>query len=273
MLRLQTALPTLMLVNACVAPQPPEITGAVAEEEFRSSLVDGDYLLRIRTPPDLDESGSYPLIIQLDPTFVGLRQFDWTAGLVSTYAASGEWPEAVVVGVDYPDPFTRERDYRPPEPPDPAFGGEGADRFYRVLRDEILPYLQDTLPVAADRRLLVGHSNGGVFGWYTAFRHTPPEAPLFVGVLAADTGLEEVMFTYERWHAERADNLPIALFATHALYNGAGQKIVHDAMAARLRARGYSDLRFTDELLETDHGGAVRLSYEPGLAFLLKEAP
>jgi hypothetical protein len=64
--------------------------------------------------------------VPLDPTFVGLEQFATSAGLVSQMAAEGRAPEAIVLGVDYRDPYTRLRDYVAPEPIDPAFGGDGA---------------------------------------------------------------------------------------------------------------------------------------------------
>jgi hypothetical protein len=138
----------LLLLLGC-ADDPPPTTGEVSEQPFSSEVVEDDYLLRVRLPPEGD--GPFPLILQLDPTFVGLQQFALSAGFVSQHAAAGDWPEAGVVGVDYPDPFTRQRDYTPEEPLDPDFGNGGADAFDRVLRDEVLPHLQETLPVDPER--------------------------------------------------------------------------------------------------------------------------
>lgn len=255
---------------------PLPATGVQSVETFASAIMDDEYVLRIRLPPNYDAAAParYPLIIQLDPTFVGLEQYATTVGLVSQRAAEGVWPEAIVVGVDYHDPFLRERDYVPEEPPDPAFAGEGADRFYRVLRDEVLPYLEGEYRIDSFRRTLVGHSNGGVFAWYTTFRHAPPEPPLFSAVVAADAGLDEVMFTFERWHAARSSSLPVRLYASRAVYNGATQKITFEAMVERIRGRAYAGLELATEVLETDHGGALAPSYEAGLGFaLIGEAP
>jgi hypothetical protein len=260
----------LILLLGC-ADDPPPTTGSVTEQPFRSDVVDDDYLLRIRLPPEGD--GPFPLILQLDPTFVGLEQFALSAGFVSQHAADGDWPEAIVVGVDYPDPFTRERDYTPEEPLDPAFGNGGADAFYRVLRDEVLPHLQATLPVDPDRQILVGHSNGGVFGWYSTFRHDEGSPPLFAGVIAADAGIDEPLFTFERWHAERATDLPMYVYATHALYNGATQKVTFDALIERLQGRAYPSLQLEEAWLPTDHGGAVAPSIEGGLDWLFGVMP
>jgi pimeloyl-ACP methyl ester carboxylesterase len=263
------ALLGLALLGCSEGPLPA--TGTLTVETFTSAIVDDEYVLRVRLPPDYDEDpgASYPLIIQLDPTYAGLEEYDITVGLVSQRAADGEWPEAIVVGVDYHDPFLRERDYVPLTPPDPEFGGDGADRFYRVLRDEILPHLEAEYRIDAEQRILVGHSKGAVFAWYTAFRHAPPEPPLFHGVVAADSGLEEYLFTYERWHAERSDSLPIRLYASRAVYNGAGQQVVFEAMLERLD--GYAELELVSETLETDHGGAIVPSFEAGLAHALRQ--
>lgn len=266
------ALLGLALLGCSEGPLPA--TGTLTVETFSSVIVDDEYVLRVRLPPNYDEDPSvvYPLIIQLDPTYAGLEEYDITVGLVSQRAAAGDWPEAIVVGIDYHDPSLRERDYVPSvplTPPDPEFGGDGADRFYRVLRDEILPHLEAEYRIDAEQRILVGHSKGAVFAWYTIFRHAPPEPPLFHGVVAADAGFDEYLFTYERWHAERSSSLPIRLYASRAVYNGAGQKVVFEAMLGRLD--GYAELELVSETLETDHGGAIAPSFEAGLAHALQQ--
>ena len=263
----------LLLTGGC-ADEPYPATGELSVEDFDSAVVGDKYKLRVRLPPDYDESRLYPLVVQLDPTFARLQQYDITVGLVSHHAAEGEWPEAIVVGVDYDDPSLRERDYKLPDPPDVDFEGDGADRFHRMLAEELVPHLESTYAVDPARRYLLGHSNGGIFSWYAAFRHDPDEgSPLFAGVVAADNGYNEGLFTYERWHHERADDLPMKIFASHAAFNGAVQHVTFDAMIERLRGRQYPGLTLETEILETDHTGAVAPSYEHGLALLLGGAP
>lgn len=268
-MRLCRALCASLLVLSACAPSPPPTTGAVSAETFRSALLEDDYVLRLRLPPGYEDDPArrYPLVVQLDPTYAGLQEFATTAGLISQNAAPGvgRWPEAIVLGVDYPDPFTRERDYRLPNPPVPDYGGAGADLFYRALREEILPHIEARLRVDAQRRVLVGHSNGAVFTWYAALRHAPPLPTLFTGFVAADCGYDEVLFSYERLHAERTTSLPLRIYASRAAYNGAIQEITFSAFLQRLRGRAYPDLSLVSEVLETDHGGAIRPSFEHGL--------
>jgi pimeloyl-ACP methyl ester carboxylesterase len=261
----------LVLLGAC-KDRPLPATGELSVEPFSSDVVGDEYQLRIRVPPGYDADGDtmYPLVVQLDPTFAGLQQYDITVGLVSQNAEDGEWPEAIVVGVDYDDPSLRERDYALPDPPDEAFAGDGADLFYRMLAEELVPYLEDAHAINPTRRYVLGHSNGGIFAWYAAFRHDPAVGPpLFAGAVAADNGYKEELFTYERWHFERADDLPMRIYATRAAFNGAVQKVTFEAMIERLRDRGYAGLVLETDVLETDHGGAVWPSYESGLELLL----
>jgi len=263
------------LLGAC-GVEPLPATGTLTEETFHSEIVDDDYILRIRTPPGDDEGTlqPYPLVLQLDPTFNGLEEYAITVGLISQYASDGDWPEAIVVGIDYDDPSLRERDYVPVEPPDPAYEGEGADRFFQTLRDEIIPYLEERFSIDTARRYLVGHSNGGVFAWYAAFRHDPELGPpLLAGVVAADNGYNEVLFTFERWHAERSDDLPMKIYATRAAFNGAIQKVGFDELRGRLGGHNYETLDLQSNVLETDHKGAIWPSFEHGLELLLGDTP
>lgn len=264
------ALVATLTLAAC-GDKPWDTTGAVVVEHFHSATVDDEYVLRLRLPPGYEAGGDvrHPLVVQLDPTYAGLQEFEITTGLVSQHAADGDWPEAIVLGVDYPDPTTRERDYRVPDEPDPDYATGGADRFYAALRDDILPHVEAEHAIDAEHRVLVGHSNGGVFAWYAAFRHEDGEAPLFSGIVAADNGYDQQLFTLERWHAERADDLPLRMYVTHAMFNGAVQKRGFDWMRERLDSRDYPGLELETAELETDHEGAIWPSFEDGLEHTL----
>lgn len=258
------------LLVACDAPETWDATGTLTDETFSSNTLGEDLVLRIRIPPGASDDDAFPVVFQLDPTFAGLRQFERTVGLVSEHAAAGDWPEAVVVGIDTPDPWRRFELYSPDPPLDPDFAQDiGPDAFYAALRDEVIPHVDATLPVDPDHRILQGHSQGGVFTWYAAFRHEAGTPPLFAAHVAADNGYAEELFTLERWHAERATDLPIALFTSRATVNGPGQSIVFDAMIERLEGRGYPGLELQTAVYETDHSGAVVPSYTDGLAFAL----
>lgn len=266
-------LPSLGLV-LCACGAPPPETGARREQPLRSAVLQEDLILRLRLPPGYEREPSrrYPVVLQLDPTFGGLRQLDHTAGIVSDLEARGA-AETLVVGIDYAGPSQRFRDYDTPKAPEPGYGQEAADRFYRALRDEIIPAIDQSLRTSAERRYLFGHSLGGVFALYAAFRHDPAAPPLFAGIVANDAGINQELFTYEGYHAARSRSLPLRLYRAYATYNGWQQELTQRWMTERLAGRGYQGLRSEVRAYETDHGGVIAPGYADGAAFVLGGAP
>jgi enterochelin esterase-like enzyme len=260
------------VVGACASDGPLPATGNLTTEVFASPTLGDDLLLRIRTPPDVDPNGAYPVVFVLDPTFAGDQKYDRTVGMISAHEADGIWPETLVVGLDYDEPSKRFRDYTPTLPLAEDFSNpEGADRFYAALRDDVVPHLDATLPVDPTSRVLAGHSNGGSFAWYATLRHREG-APLFAGVIAADSGMPEWIFTLERWHAEQSADLPVRLYAARAEDSGVFQEATYDEIVRRLNGRGYPNLALRYDAFDTDHGGVVTPALEAGLGFTLAEA-
>lgn len=258
----------LLVAAACDAPVP-EVTGDQRDEIFHSDVLDDDFVLRVRTPPDLDRDGAYPVVFQLDPTFAGLDELAITAGHISAREADGTFPPTIVVGLDYRDPSTRFRDYVEPSELSPAYDSDHVDAFYRALRDEIVPHVHASLPVDPERRFLVGHSLGGLVALYAAFRHDPAEASLLAGVVVNDPTYGPYHFTWESWHAARSSSLPLRMYRAIALQDGPIQQIQHGWMNDRLAERAYEALASKHEEFATDHGGVVRPGFEAGLDFVL----
>jgi predicted alpha/beta superfamily hydrolase len=265
-------LPTLVVAAACTADAPLPATGTPTTEVLSSPTLGDDLLLRIRTPPDVDPDGAYPVVFVLDPTFAGGQKYDRTVGMVSAHEADASWPDTIVVGLDYDDPNKRFRDYTPTLPlADDFSNADGADRFYAALRDDVLPHVDETLPVDPTFRVLQGHSNGGSFVWYATLRHRDDTPPLFAGAIAADSGIPEWIFTMERWHAEQSGDLPVRLYVARAVDNGRFQEATYDEVVARLTGRGYPGLAHQYDAFDTDHGGVVTPAFEAGLQFTLGE--
>jgi hypothetical protein len=250
-------------------PGPLPSTGSRSVEAFDSVVLGERFLLRVRLPPsyELDPERSYPLLVQLDPTFAGLRQLDYTLGFLSEMERSGEAPESIVVGLDYPEPFDRFRDYPIDDPLDPELEGEGADQLYKVLRDELLPHLDATLRARPTERYLVGHSLGGAFALYAAFRREP-EGPLFTGLLANDPTYGPSHLELEARLAEQTEEQPLRLYRAAAVDNGPVHLLAHRWITERLAGRAYRGLEFHQEVFDTSHGGIIPLGTESGLRFL-----
>jgi predicted alpha/beta superfamily hydrolase len=88
-----------------------------------------------------------------------------------------ETPEnfPLIVAIGYPEarayPKERVRDYTIAVEGDEE-GGGGAEPFYRFICETVKPFVEKTYRVDTARQTLCGHSHGGLFVLYVAFRHT-----------------------------------------------------------------------------------------------------
>lgn len=102
----------------------------------------------------------YPVVYVLD----GVDQSGHTAAAVAELAASGGFPEAIVVGVANAGVAGRKRDLTPPgmRQDESAAATGRSDRFLRFLRVELIPAVEREFG-GSGRRVLAGNSRGGLF--------------------------------------------------------------------------------------------------------------
>jgi len=257
------------ILAGCEAGPLPE-TGTRISEVFHSDLLGEDLKLIYRLPPDYESrpGETFQAVYQLDPTFVGLRQMDFTAGYVSAMEEAGEIDSTIVIGIDYAGANQRFRDFEMPDDLTQEFDGDGIDIFYKVVRDEIVPHVEGKVRASGIDRTLVGHSLGGRFALYSAFRYEPAD-PLFTRIVANDSTYCEELFAMERWLSEKVDDADMRLFMAMALWNGPQHKLSHDWLFGRLAGRGYPSLMVEERQYDTDHGGVIGPGYEDGLRFVL----
>jgi predicted alpha/beta superfamily hydrolase len=127
-----------------------------------------DYVLYVHIPHACRDGGCEALYV-LD----GLAWLPTFAQLDDELSARRRIRPLILVGVGYRDAFNtgdlRKKDFTPPFGRQPNRTG-GADAFLEVLRDEIIPYAEEHLPIAPGRRGLAGHSYAGLFAAYTLAR-------------------------------------------------------------------------------------------------------
>ena len=189
----------------------------VDERHFASA--DGKRLYRVDVaiPVGQPPEGGWPAFVMLDGNalFETLRPAD--LALV---------PGAAIVGIGY-DPMPRRdvdartQDYTPPfpaddpvNPADPEPEAGGADIFLTLLADYILPSLSSDFGLDPARRMLWGHSYGGLFALNTLFKqpdlfrsyyaispsvrwHAPLILELEAGSPRRASGVSEVALLYE----------------------------------------------------------------------------
>jgi predicted alpha/beta superfamily hydrolase len=160
----------LLLASAVATAQPAPASGDVVvgrREVVHSTILNEDrpILVSMPRPPATGAPPAaptrFPVMVLLD----GDWQFEHTVAAARFLAGNGLIPPIIVVGVMNVD---RGRDLMPH-----LVGGdfvEGpSDRFLDFLADELLPYVDRTYPTLP-YRLLVGHSNAGMFSLYALIR-------------------------------------------------------------------------------------------------------
>jgi predicted alpha/beta superfamily hydrolase len=128
---------------------------------LESAVLGEERTLVVRTPPGFDKNGSYTTVFVTDA--------EWNFELVASYldymSDNDIYPPMIVTGVIN---VNRNRDYIPRA--DRHFDDTGgADRFLAFTRDEWVPLMTKHYPTG-DRRVLLGHSFGGVITLYSLFR-------------------------------------------------------------------------------------------------------
>jgi predicted alpha/beta superfamily hydrolase len=104
---------------------------------------------------------SYPVVYVLD----GAAQSVHTAEAVERLAASGEFPEAIVVGIVNAGAEGRNRDLTPPGMRQDEESGSAtgrSDRFLQFIRAEVIPSVEREFG-GSGQRVLAGNSRGGLF--------------------------------------------------------------------------------------------------------------
>jgi len=105
--------------------------------------------------------------------------FAMTVDIVRHLQLGGYLPDMTIVGLGYratslgDTADRRLRDYTPTAPPsrqqESVLGVGGADRFLHVIEHDLLTSLEDRLPNPT-RRVLYGHSLGGLFALHASFQ-------------------------------------------------------------------------------------------------------
>jgi len=123
---------------------------------------------------------SYPVVYLLD----GDAHFYSVMGMIqqlSEVNMNRVFPEMIIIGISNTD---RTRDFTPTSDSlDYGNSGEG-ERFTAFLQKELIPYV-DSLYPTKPYRILIGHSDGGLFCINTLMNHTK----LFNGYIAIDPSL------------------------------------------------------------------------------------
>jgi predicted alpha/beta superfamily hydrolase len=231
----------------------------------------GDTLEITVVLPHAEEPAELSTVYVIDPIF-NLKPAAAAADMLGTFArlTGASFPPLAVVGIGYPahDPMSvmglRARDLTPtPDgfpseigaPPVP-FGFGGAERFLAAIVDEVIPKIEERLPVHQHGRTLLGHSFGGLFALYTLF-HRPEVFSNYLIVSPSIWWDNRVVLSFEeQWAKEHADlqaNVFLAVGDNEQVVGGTWKNESFSTEALKLLRQVDNLQELTDRLRRRDY--------------------
>ena len=192
----------------------------------------------------------------------------------------GGYEHAILVGFSYAkgekNINSRVRDYTPTSNPKWKFETGGAKAYLDFIKDEAIPFIEGQYRIDSDRRMIVGHSLGGLFGTYALLE----EPNLFADYILTSSSLwfhEEVIFDIEEKFYNTGKQLKGRIFfaigeTETPEINGGNNDMVGQqrAFANQLRSRNYEGLEVKDIIYEDGtHLTTYPIGLTEGLRWLL----
>lgn len=257
----------VLMLGVPVRAQMPVALPGTQQFDLVSDVNGQQYRLSVALPDGYaaDDTTRYPVLYLLDGHFAFPAAYSARALMDLT----GEVEDVILVGIGDgehalgPWFVNRFRDYTPSASPaadsstaaqyglplQAVRSGGGGD-FLRVMREEIIPYVDATYRTSDDRGLL-GHSLGGLFATYVLFE--APELFQRVGINSPSlwwNGGE--MFEMEASFAEEHDALPAHVFLSVGSEEGRSMVPPMEQLAEALRSRGYEGLTVEAVVFENE---------------------
>jgi predicted alpha/beta superfamily hydrolase len=283
-----------------MSPQPSTIL-ASETHLINSKLAGRDYRITISLPlgynaspgegwPFHDTPPRWPAVYVLDG--------NWYAGMVTDIIRPMAWcgstTDAIVVGIGYPegdDPveafrvsFTRRNlDLTPvrDEPEEQRMAAQqqrpvpsgDAGGFLQFIQHELIPWVEQTYRADPAKRVLLGHSYGGLFGAFALFEAPELFETLVIGSPTLAYG-DRYLFQREETFAKSSKPLPARVF----LYAAELEEFIDDTTltdtlrwSTILQSRGYEGLTVAQRIfLGLNHGEVAAPGFQAGLKFALR---
>jgi predicted alpha/beta superfamily hydrolase len=221
---------------------------------------------------------------------------NWYAGMVTGMIRPMAWcggtTDAIVVGIGYPesqDPmeafresFTRrDHDLTPVHDEAveqsmtkahkrPVPNGD-ASSFHRFIKDELIPFIEQTYRADPSRRILVGHSYGGLFALFGLFQTPDLFESMIIGSPTLSYG-NRFTFQQEEAFARGGRSLPVKIYLfVSELEEDLNDETLTDTLrlAAVLQGRGYARLSLVKRIFTDQNHCEVAA---PGIQWGLKSA-
>jgi predicted alpha/beta superfamily hydrolase len=233
----------------------------------------------------------YPVIYLTDANYF----FGMVTEMTRAMSWCGSTSDAIIVGIGYPE------DANPPEAWRDAIVGRnydftpvvdeetdvedskwlkrkvvtgGAPKFLQFIKQELIPVIEKEYPADPKKRVIAGHSLGGLFTAYALFT----EPTLFDTFLICSPSLymhDRLIFKLEEQYAKRHKRLSTKVYlSVGELEEGSSDTMVGDLvhLAARLQSRKHKSLTLRKEIFtDLNHCDVVAPGFQSGLKFALKK--
>ncbi len=258
--------------SAQTSAYPPVTIPGSEIRTMKSASTGRTYDLYIHKPADFGKDTDaaqndkkYPVLYLLD----GQWDFKLLDSVIGGLVYDKWMPDIVVVGITYhgenPDyNALRGIDYTP-EPGDTK-GSGGAPKFLQFLKSELIPFMEANYRGDPSRRILAGHSLGGLFTLYAMFS----DPSLFWGYLAGSPSVpwaNSALVKQEAEYAKNHQSLPVRLYMA---VGGAEELLTPDMNFAKTFAsRNYKDLHWDGRVIESErHSGVKPEFFNRGLRYI-----
>jgi predicted alpha/beta superfamily hydrolase len=269
--------------------------------QIQSKDTGNNYQLSIALPFAYDDSikfapfdkplTAWPVVYVLDPILF----FGMITDMVRAMAWYGRTTDAIIVGIGYPEEESLQETWRKTlasrthdltplqvEKFDKENGEwlnremktGGGGEFFRFIKQELLPVIEQEYRTDPAKRILAGHSFGGLFTVFAMFQ----EPELFSSFIAASPSLsfpKNHIFSLESEYAKKHKRLPAQLYLSAGeLEEGADETTLTDMyrFAALLESRKHKGFSLTKQVfLDNNHAEVTAPAFQAGLKLALKK--
>lgn len=240
--------------------------------------------------PFNDTPAKWPVVYVLD----GNWYFGMVTDIIRPMAWCGSTTDAIVVGIGYPEDqgpieafresFTRrDHDLTPIRDEAVAQSMEQAHKrpvpngdalhFHQFIKNELIPFIEQSYRADPARRILVGHSYGGIFALFGLFETPDLFHSLIIGSPTLSYG-NRFMFEREEAFAQEHKQLPARVY----LYAAELEEALDDTtltdtlrLAVILQSRHYEGFSLVKHVFrDQNHCEVVAPGFQAGLKFALK---
>ncbi len=246
-----------------------------------SSFAEQEYRLFVALPRGYAESEErYPVLYVLDADilFGTITETARLLPLEGFFLGLQSVPDLILVGIAYPGGFDemaqkRGRDFTPISEfgAEPESEPDGAARFFRFLKEQAIPFVDEAYRTDPRDRSLIGSSAGGIFILDTLLRHPGT----FQRYIATSPRMDEIIFRHEAAYAEQHQDLRAVVYLSAGTEGEIEQQIAAgvEKFHASLSARKYPGLQLVHESLEGEsHVSAQPAAFTHGLKVVYSKA-